>query len=246
MYTTFARIYDSLMRDVDYDAWALRLKELLQERGVQKGARVCECACGTGSLTLRLAKSGFRMTGVDLSGDMLEIAMDKCRSAGLLVPFVKQDMRMLSLPRRSDAVLSTCDGVNYLLTESDLCAFFRAAHAFLKPGGAFVFDVSTPHKLQNVLGNTTLTRTEEDFAYIWHNRFDEKKQQVHLMLTLFTKEKELYLRTEEIQTQRAWDRKTLRACLADCGFTDIRIYGRLRKTPPRTADDRWMISCVKA
>lgn len=246
MYTTFARIYDSLMRDVDYDAWAQRLKELLQERGVQKGARVCECACGTGSLTLRLAKSGLRMTGVDLSGDMLEIAMDKCRSAGLLVPFVKQDMRMLSLPRRSDAVLATCDGVNYLLTESDLCAFFRAAHASLKPGGAFVFDVSTPHKLQNVLGNTTLTRTEEDFAYIWHNRFDEKKQLVHLMLTLFTKEKDLYLRTEETQTQRAWDRKTLRACLADCGFTDIRMYGRLRQTPPRTNDDRWMISCVKA
>ena len=246
MYTSFARIYDSLMRDVDYDAWAQRLQELLQERGVQKGARVCECACGTGSLTLRLAKSGLRMTGVDLSGDMLEIAMDKCRSAGMMVPFVKQDMRMLSLPRRSDALLCTCDGVNYLLTESDLCAFFRAAHASLKPGGAFVFDVSTPHKLQNILGNTTLTRTEEDFAYIWHNRFDDKKQQVHLMLTLFTKEKDLYLRTEETQTQRAWDRKTLRACLTDCGFTDIRMYGRLRKTPPRTTDDRWMVSCVKA
>lgn len=245
MYTGFARIYDRLMRDVDYDAWAHRLLALLQEKGVQKGARVCECACGTGSLTLRLGKAGYRMTGADLSGDMLEIAMDKCRSAGMMVPFIRQDMRNLTLPRRADAVLATCDGVNYLLSDDDLRAFLTSAHQAVKPGGVLIFDVSTPHKLQHVLGNNTLTRTEEDFAYIWHNRFDEKKQQVHMALTLFTRENEGYLRTEETQIQRAWDRKTLRHILKECGFSDIAFYGKLRRTPPRTGDDRWMVCAVK-
>ena len=245
MYTGFARIYDQLMRDVPYDAWADRLCQMLLETGVAKGARVAECACGTGSLTFRLAKRGYRMTGVDLSGDMLEIAMDKCRTGGQMVPFVRQDMRKLSLPRRADAVLCTCDGVNYLTDDESLSAFFTAAHQALKPGGVLIFDVSTPHKLKNILGNNTLTRTEADFAYIWHNRFDEKKQQVHLNLTLFTGESGHIVRTEESQCQKAWDRETLKKHLAACGFTDIAFTGKFRNTPPRSRDDRWMVAARK-
>ena len=55
--------------------------------GVETGA-VCECACGTGGLTLPLAKT-YDMTGVDSSGDMLAVAADKARRAGLNIPFVQ-------------------------------------------------------------------------------------------------------------------------------------------------------------
>lgn len=243
MYTGFARIYDQLMRDVDYDVWARRLQEMLLSRGVQKGARVAECACGTGSLTLRLNRMGYRMTGLDLSGDMLELAMDKCRNAGQMIPFIRQDMRSLTLPRKADAVLATCDGVNYLLTEEDLKAFLLAAHSQMKAGGTLIFDVSSPYKLRTLLGNATLTRTEEEFAYIWHNKLDEKKQQVHLDLMLFTREQgeETFIRTTETQTQRIWDRKTLTRMLEECGYENIAFTGRFRQSAPHSRDDRWMV-----
>lgn len=64
--------------------------------------RVTDCACGTGEITLRLARAGHIMTGVDISGDMLRIASEKARRAALKIPFVEQDMRKLALhrPRR--------------------------------------------------------------------------------------------------------------------------------------------------
>lgn len=66
MYTAFASVYDRLMADVDYLAWARFYHELMERYGVPRG-KVCECACGTGSITIALSKMGYQMTGVDLS-----------------------------------------------------------------------------------------------------------------------------------------------------------------------------------
>ena len=105
MYTDFAAVYDRLMQDVDYDAWAGYYAALMQKNGVPQGGTVCECACGTGSLTIRLQSAGYRMTGIDLSREMLSIAQQKARGKGQMIPFVQQDMTSLRLHKRQDAVL---------------------------------------------------------------------------------------------------------------------------------------------
>lgn len=58
MYTAFASVYDRLMADVDYLAWARFYHELMERYGVPRG-KVCECACGTGSITIALSKDGL-------------------------------------------------------------------------------------------------------------------------------------------------------------------------------------------
>ena len=155
MYTAFAQVYDALM-EVDYAAWAQYYHELMKRAGVKEKGKCVECACGTGGLTLPLRKLGWQMTGMDLSEEMLARAMEKARAAGMMIPFVCQDMCALSVPTRVHCVLATCDGVNYLTEPEKVQQFFQAAYAALRPGGALVFDVSTPEKLQNTLGNNTL------------------------------------------------------------------------------------------
>lgn len=122
MYTGFAEVYDELMADVKYDEWADFYVKMMAAFGIRTG-KICECACGTGNLTIPLQKRGFHVTGVDMSQDMLWRAAQKARDAGAAIPFVRQDMRKLHLHRPMDAVLATCDGVNYLLTDEDLLAF---------------------------------------------------------------------------------------------------------------------------
>ena len=111
MYTVFARVYDGLMREVPYAAWAEHYRDLMRLCGVKDRARCAECACGTGSLTVPLQRLGYQMTGIDLSAPMLEEAMKKARSAGLTIPFVRMDMCRLRLPRKADCVLATLDNV---------------------------------------------------------------------------------------------------------------------------------------
>ena len=66
-YSAFAAGYDRMMGDVDYDGWANYIDGFLREAGAKS---VLECACGTGSLTVRLGRMGYQITGSDLSEDM--------------------------------------------------------------------------------------------------------------------------------------------------------------------------------
>ena len=245
MYTDFARIYDLLMQDVDYDAWSVHLLRLLESGGIKPGDACVECACGTGALTVPLSKAGLKMTGVDLSEEMLSAAMLRARTAGCMIPFVRQDMAALTLPRRVRAVLSTCDGVNYL-DEQRASLFFQRAFECLRPGGVLLFDVSTPFKLRTQLGSRTLTRREEDFCYIWENRWDASAGRVRLHVTAFVRNAAgTYDRVEEKQTQYAHDRVTLKRQLSQCGFADIAFYGRMSMSPARSDDDRWHVIASK-
>jgi ubiquinone/menaquinone biosynthesis C-methylase UbiE len=246
MYQAFAELYDELMDDVDYESWADYYTRLLSIYGVRNG-KICECACGTGGLTIPLYRRGFQMTGVDISREMLWEAAQKSRKLGIAMPFVQQDMKALNLHRPMDAVLATCDGVNYLLTEEDLLSFFRAAHRAVKPGGALIFDVSTPHKLKNVLCSGLMAEDRENITYMWQNSWNERQKTVSLDLVFFVREKDnQYRRIEEHQKQRAWDEKTLKENLWHAGFRAVSIYGDFTLNSSTDENQRWHVAATRS
>ena len=246
MYQAFAELYDELMDDVDYESWADYYTRLLSIYGIRNG-KICECACGTGGLTIPLHRRGFQMTGVDISREMLWEAAQKSRKLGIAMPFVQQDMKALNLHRPMDAVLATCDGVNYLLTEEDLLSFFRAAHRAIKPGGALVFDVSTPYKLKNVLCGGLMAEDRENITYMWQNSWNERQKTVSLDLVFFVREKDnQYRRIEEHQKQRAWDEKTLKENLWHAGFRAVSIYGDFTLNSSTDGNQRWHVAATRA
>jgi ubiquinone/menaquinone biosynthesis C-methylase UbiE len=70
------------------------------------GGSVLDVGCGSGWTSLFLARSGYRVTGVDLSERMIEVAQDKARQENLAVDFAVADMEELDLARKDfDAAL---------------------------------------------------------------------------------------------------------------------------------------------
>lgn len=245
MYTGFAEVYDELMADVKYDVWADFYVELMAAFGIRSG-KICECACGTGGLTIPLQRRGFHVTGVDMSQEMLWRAAQKAREAGAAIPFVRQDMRELHLHRPMDAVLATCDGVNYLLTDEDLTAFFRSAYNALRPGGGLFFDVSTPYKLRNALGNQIICDDTENITYLWQNRFSDKTQLVNMHLCIFVRQEDgLYKRIDEEQKQKAHEAQHLAELMQAAGFDRVMLFGNGRMEPPREGEQRWHFAAVR-
>lgn len=222
-YTGLAEVYDLLMDDFDYPAWAVYYRALLRRAGVEPET-LCDCACGTGSLTLEFVAAGIATTGVDISPEMLEVAAEKARRRGLQARFVCQDMAKLAFPRPVDAIVCGCDGVNYLTTDARVRAFFTAAHAALRPGGALAFDVSSPHKLKHVLGNGFFGEERDEVAYLWQNSLDG--DMLTMDLTFFLREGDgRYRREAELHRQRAHEPEHLAELLRECGFGKIEIFG---------------------
>lgn len=240
MYEDFAAIYDPLMRDVDYDGWANYIAGFLPEGRLS----IADCACGTGNIALRLARLGHSVTGLDLSPDMLRIAAEKARQAGLRVPFVCEDMRALSLHRPVDVVTACCDGVNYLASLEDVSRFFLAAREALKPGGLLLFDVSSEYKLSRVLGNNTFAEDDGERAYIWQNSYDDNTRLVSMELSFFVKEGALYRRFTEEHTQRAHSEAELLALLSDAGY-EASAYDAFTKDPTREESERIQFAAKK-
>lgn len=233
-YTAFAPCYDAMMGDVDYDAWAKYLHELLQKAGAKT---VLECACGTGNLTLRLGKLGYSVIGTDISEDMLMVARQKALDAGLrLLPFACQSMEKVRIHRPVDALVCACDGVNYLQNGPE--AFFACANRALKRGGVLLFDVSSAYKLQHVLGDNTFAATGKDWAYIWENAWRPQLRRVDMVLTGFVAQGSAYRRFEEQHIQRAYAVGELTDALAAAGFRDIEVMEAFTRQAPGPQTER--------
>ena len=228
MYEDFAEIYDLLMDDVDYPAWAAHYLALAGRGGK---LTICECGCGTASMAVEWARAGNRVIGIDQSEEMLAVAARKAR--GLPITLVKQDMRKLALHRPVDAVFAPCDAVNYLTELRDVRAFFAAAYAQIAPGGVLAFDISTRYKLESVMGNGFFGEDRGEVAYLWQNAWDSDRQVLEMDLTFFVREDGgLYRRFDERHVQRAHEAEELADCLAEVRYEDVRVHGERTFEPP--------------
>ena len=219
MISVFADVYDHLMADINYISWAEFYSRIMSRNGIHPGAEIVECACGTGGLTIPLKRLGYRITGLDINEDMLRVAADKTRAEGLLIPYVNMDMCDLCLHHAVDAVLCTCDGVNYLTSADEVLRFYTKAASAIKPGGCFIFDISSHYKLSGLLANHLVVNDTDKLTYIWDSHYHAGTKRCEIALTIFIKEKDnRYIRIDEQQIQRAHTLTEITAWLAAAGF----------------------------
>ncbi len=237
-FSQIAPYYDTLMNHIDYPGWVEYIIKIF--RALKKTPEVIiDVACGTGNAALLLAKSGFRVIGVDQSAGMLEIF--KKKAAGLDITFVCADMRGFTVPQPADAAISLFDSINYLLTEDELEQCFRTVHQNLKPGGLFVFDMNTIFGLSTHWGNSITLREVGNIYSIWKNTYDYKDNISTLHLTLFVKNKQSYERMDELHRERGYPAPVIEKRLKRAGFAKTHFYQHLFFTPPSSHTARMMI-----
>ncbi len=244
-YEALAEVYDALMYDAGYDEWSAYIIKLMEKAGVPKAGCLLEYACGTGNITLRLAKDGFRVTAMDISEEMLFAAQEKTRRNALTVEYATGDMCNFSVNRRADAAVCACDGVNYVLEQQRLEAFFKQAYSNLKKGGVFLFDISSEYKLAGVLGNEFYFDDGDEQTYFWQNAYDEDAKLLSMDITLFVAQGERYRRYDERHIQRAWTQGEITSALMKAGFEDIKAYAFLKDTKPEICCERIQFMAIR-
>ena len=246
-YGAISSVYDKINSHIDYCAWADFFEKCFDKYLTARPELVLDLACGTGSMTLELAKRGYDMIGVDGSSEMLNIAFDRKYDLELKndVLFLLQDMREFELYGTVGAITCCLDSLNYLTGDGELDKVFSLVHNYLDPDGLFLFDINTPHKFENVYGNNTYVYEEEDCGgnsfCVWQNCFDKETSLCDFRLNVFEKDEEssLYVRRDEEQCERCYSKDEIISTLQKNKLELIGIYSDFEFTSASDNDERW-------
>ncbi|MFW6271131.1 MAG: class I SAM-dependent methyltransferase [Bacillota bacterium] len=98
----------------------------------QPGEKILDIGCGTGNFSIKLAKMGCKVTGIDISQPMLEEAEKKAEKLNLDINFKKGDVLNLEFDdNKFDSVFSMA-AIEFI---KDLETAFKEIKRVVKPGG---------------------------------------------------------------------------------------------------------------
>lgn len=125
---------------------------LERELALKPGAAILDIGCGTGRHSIELAKRGCRVTGLDLTPAMLDVARQHAQEAGVEVRWIESDAQDFSFDAEFDAVICLCEGAFGLLSSVDdpieqPLAILRNASQAMKPGAPCLFTVLSAFRL---------------------------------------------------------------------------------------------------
>jgi len=242
-YKNLAVSYDRLTNDVDYEATVAFYNAILEREGLHPRTAV-DLACGTGSVSVLLAKQGLRVIGVDMSEDMLTCAMDKAMTLENPPQFVCQQLENLWLPRGVDLAVCALDSLDYITQPENCAKAISRVYRALNPGGIFIFDVNTPEKLRAMDGQVFLDE-DDDVYCVWRGAFDEKTNICSYGMDLFQRRGETWERSFEEHQEYAYSAEQLTAYLKEAGFTHITVYADRLFEAPSPGEQRIYIKARK-
>jgi ubiquinone/menaquinone biosynthesis C-methylase UbiE len=242
-YGALAASYDRLTNDVDYKAVVDFYFEILAREGLKPRTAV-DLACGTGSVALLLAQRGLRVTGVDMSEEMLCEASQKAQEQDNQPMFVCQKLQQLRLPRGVDLAVCALDSLDYITDPADCKEAIRRVYKALNPGGCFIFDVNTPEKLRAMDGQIFLDE-DDDVYCVWRGEFDEETNICSYGMDLFQRDGDCWYRSFEEHKEYAYSAEQLTEYLKAAGFTSIAVYADRRFEVPAPGEQRIYIKARK-
>ena len=132
----FCKVYNEFGWNYYPEAFGEQLLQWIDRQGITVRTAL-DLACGTGVLCRILKKAGIESRGMDFSSGMIDIARQESPD----IPYDVADMILYRPDAQFDLVTCTGDALNHIPDLSDVEKIFANIHAYLAPGGYFVFDL---------------------------------------------------------------------------------------------------------
>ncbi len=220
-YSDFARFYDILTENINYNEIAEYYNGILEKRGVRKGC-LLDLACGSGNLSIPLSEYGYNVFGADVSHEMLTMAANKSDK----IHWICADMTKLSFENQFDAVVCALDSLNHLEDQNQIQDSFNGIFQSLKSGGVFAADLNTPYKHKFVLADNAFTFDYEGLFCGWQNELEKDSPllPVEMFLDFFSENNDgSYTRYSDYVREIALPWEAVEDMLKKSGFSHIEI-----------------------
>lgn len=167
-YDLLTTFYDAFIDPVVYEKY-LHLLEKYTVRG-----SVLDIGCGTGTLSLEMAKQGYKVTATDLSEDMLQAVDYRAKSENVALEIAVYDM-LDPIPFVFDVVIASMDVINHLADLEDVEFGFTNIFQALKPNGVFIFDILSAEYIDMLDG---YVENDPHYKFHWESHKGNEKHSI--------------------------------------------------------------------
>jgi ubiquinone/menaquinone biosynthesis C-methylase UbiE len=236
-YDAFSRCYDQFTEDVDY---AFRVSRILQlfEKYDKKPTLLLDLACGTGNFSFPLAQSGMEVIGVDCSDGMLANAISKLPQGVTNPLFLNQYAEELELYGTVDGAICMLDSLNHITKYENFKKAVERVSLFLEKDRLFIFDLNTPYKHKEVLGDNVFVREDETAFCVWQNEYVGENT-VDIYLDFFVEtENGCYERLMENFSEVAYTKEQIESALENAGLELVASLDDMTDNAPTETSER--------
>ena len=159
-YKTISYYYDEIMEVIEYDLWVDFVKPYLKPE-----IKILDLACGSGTFANSIANLGYKISGLDLSEEIINVAKEKSKMNHNEIEYQVKDMSNFNYDEKFDLITCFFDSVNFL-EKNQIKLMFDSVYNNLNDGGYFIFDIFTYSKMK-FFHNTTLKDNLAFAKYKW-------------------------------------------------------------------------------
>lgn len=236
-YDALAVYYDTMQSDMDAASWAEFISMLIKRHSGKKIESITDLGCGTGSVTIELAKMGYEMNGIDSAEEML--AQASAKEGAEKVFWSVQDITDFDIGGTTDCFISTLDTVDHITDSVALERLFASVGEKLEDDGLFIFDAITEHHLSETLGDNIFYEDYDDFTLLWLNSYDEETKINTADLTLFALTDDgLYERFDGELVEKYYPSEFFAVAGEKAGLRLLAVYGELKDNEPSEKEER--------
>ena len=188
----YSQYYDLLYAEKKYQRETEYVIDLMIKHA-NTTSTILDLGCGTGVHAEILCDHGYKVHGVDLSEDMLEIAETRRNGKEDNLSFSKADIRKLDLERKFDTVISLFHVMSYQNSNIAVDEVFQGVNEHLNDEGLFIFDFWYGPAVLTDLPKTTVKRLENEslrVTRIGESRLHAQSNTVDVEFDIFVTQKE--------------------------------------------------------
>ncbi len=236
-YSMMAPYYDTLVpRDIK--GICDSVGQILKRQNQKK--EILDLGCGTGRFAIALAKRGYRVQGLDICDEMLEVARENAQKRNVKIKFIKADIRNFHLKKKAHVIWGR-GSLGDLVKLSDFKKALKNIRGNLSEDGIFIFDVRDYlYHLKALKKKNHETRVfknrNKTFVFSITQNLNKETKIAEIKTEILVKSTKDIIRFKVNHGLRHYTKNELARLLHDAGFRILEImpgYEMAKENKPR-------------